>query len=72
MKLEEAFKKYSDETKMKRPDSPVICDIKFLKMACSWHNPKDVDKLRKFGFWIPQIMVDHYNADDWEVVQQCE
>jgi hypothetical protein len=69
MKLEEAFKKYSDETKMKRPDSPLIVDIKYLKQAWAWHNPKDVDHLREIGFILPKFMVDHYAADDWEIIK---
>lgn len=69
MKLEDAFKKYSDETKLKRPDSSFTMDIAYLKQAWAWYNPKDAPHLKEIGFILPKIMIDHYSADDWELAQ---
>lgn len=65
MTLDEAFTKYDDQTFLKRPNSPVMCDIKWLKQLKAWGNQES----RSLGFIIPDFMIEDANADDWELVQ---
>lgn len=65
MKLEEAFEKYDDSIRMKRPSSFSAYDIKWLKGLHAWGNQES----RDMGFWIPQFMIDDANAEDWKIVE---
>lgn len=67
MKLEEAFKKYGDEIKMKRTSSRFDCgfSIEFLKMHHAWGNQES----RDLGFWISNAMIEDASADDWEIYE---
>lgn len=65
MKLDEAFEKYDDTTKLKRHGYNMAYDIAWLKGLKAWGN----EESRKLGFIIPQFMIDDANADDWEIAQ---
>jgi len=65
MKLEEAFEKYDDKVKLKRPNYNLSFTIRWLKQLKAWGNQES----RDMGFLIPQPMIDDANADDWEVIE---
>jgi hypothetical protein len=66
MKLEEAFEKYPNTTKLRRKSKPSFsADIKWLKGLKAWGN----EDARKLGFIIPKFMIEDANADDWEIME---
>jgi hypothetical protein len=69
MKLEEAFAKYSDETRLRKKSQPCFdAKIQWWKMHKQWANQES----RDMGFIIPQHMIDDANADDFEVVEEVK
>lgn len=66
MNLKEAFDKYDDSVKMKRPHHYNNYPISWLKGLYAWSNPA----LRKNGFIILDSMIENANADDWKIVPE--
>jgi hypothetical protein len=85
MKLEEAFKLYSDETTLRRASFkdtfPEYVDKEKLQeylesgggaYDIGWlkkQHARADKELRKLGFIIPDYMIEDANADDWELVK---
>jgi hypothetical protein len=67
MTLEKAFKKYTDDTILKRPKHFFSFSVKWLKQLKAWAN----EESRWLGFIIPQTMIEDANAEDWELSNEC-
>jgi hypothetical protein len=65
MTLDEAFKKYDNDIKMKRNGDISAYSISWLKSLKVWGN----NESRELGFKIPQFMIEDAKADDWEKIE---